>query len=82
VRLPRHCACVNAGSDAVGGATSADDEVTRLVAEQGRLQAEVDDLRAELAAVPRKRAVRSRGVVAVVLVVLTSIVVTVSVTAV
>jgi hypothetical protein len=73
---------VNPGSDAVNGATSADDEVTRLVAEQGRLQAEVDGMRAELEATPRKRAVRTRGVVAVVLVVVTSIVVTVSVTAV
>jgi hypothetical protein len=82
VRQPRHGACVNAGSDAVGDTTSADDEVSRLVDEQSRLQAEVDDLRAELAAVPRKRAVRTRGVVAVLLVVLTAILVTVSVTAV
>jgi hypothetical protein len=66
---------VNAGSDAVDDATPTEDEVTRL-------QAEVDDLRAELAATPRRRARRTRGVVAVVLVVLTSILVTVSVTAV
>jgi hypothetical protein len=73
---------VNAGSDSVGDATPADNEVERLVEEQNRLQAEVDGLRAELAGVPRKRAVRTRGVVAVALVVLTSILVTVSVTAV
>jgi hypothetical protein len=72
---------VNAGSDAVGDATPTDD-VARLAEERSRLQAEVDGLRAELAATPRKRAVRTRGVVAVVLVVITSIVVTVSVTAV
>jgi hypothetical protein len=66
---------VNTGSDAVGDATPADEEVSRL-------QAEVDGLRAELAAAPRKRAVRTRGVVAVALVVVTSILVTVSVTAV
>jgi hypothetical protein len=72
---------VNAGSDPVGDATPTDD-VARLADERSRLQAEVDDLRAELAATPRKRAVRTRGVVAVVLVVVTSIVVTVSVTAV
>jgi hypothetical protein len=66
---------VNAGSDAVDDDTPTEEEVTRL-------QAEVDDLRAELAATPRRRARRSRGVVAVVLVVITSILVTVSVTAV
>jgi hypothetical protein len=73
---------VNAGSDSVGDATPNEDEVERLVEEQNRLQAEVEGLRAELAATPRKRAVRTRGVVAVLLVVLTSILVTVSVTAV
>jgi hypothetical protein len=73
---------VNAGSDSVGDATPADDEVARLVEERSRLQAEVDGLRTELAATPRKRAVRTRGVVAVALVVVTSILVTVSVTAV
>jgi hypothetical protein len=78
----RHGACVNAGSDSVGDATPTDDEVARLADERSRLQAEVDGLRAELATAPRKRAVRTRRVLAVVLVVLTSIVVTVSVTAV
>jgi hypothetical protein len=72
---------VNAGSDPVDDATPTDD-VARLADERSRLQAEVDGLRAELAGVPRKRAVRTRGVVAVALVVVTSIVVTVSVTAV
>jgi hypothetical protein len=78
----RDGANVNAGSDPVGDATPTDDEVARLVEEQNRLQAEVEGLRAELEATPRKRAVRTRRVVAVLLVVLTSIVVTVSVTAV
>ena len=73
---------MNAGSDSVGDATPNEDEVARLVEEQNRLQAEVEGLRAELSATPRKRAVRTRGVVAVLLVVLTSILVTVSVTAV
>jgi hypothetical protein len=83
VRPARHGADVNAGSDAVGDATPTDDEVARLADERSRLQAEVDDLRAELATTaPRRRAVRTRGVVAVVLVVVTSILVTVSVTAV
>jgi hypothetical protein len=72
---------VNAGSDPVDDATPTDD-LARLADERSRLQAEVDGLRAELEAVPRKRAVRTRGVVAVALVVVTSIVVTVSVTAV
>jgi hypothetical protein len=72
---------VNGGSDAAGDATPTDD-VARLADERSRLQAEVEGLRAELAATPRKRAVRTRGVVAVALVVLTSILVTVSVTAV
>jgi uncharacterized membrane protein len=80
VLVARDGSDVNA--DAVEGGTPADDEVTRLVEEQNRLQAEVDGLRAELATAPRKRAVRTRGVVAVALVVLTSILVTVSVTAV
>jgi hypothetical protein len=69
-------------TDAVDGATPADDEVARLVEEQNRLQAEVDGLRAELAVAPRRRAVRTRGVAAVALVVVTSLLVTVSVTAV
>lgn len=73
---------MNAGSDSVGDPTPIDDEVARLADERSRLQAEVDGLRAELATAPRKRAVRTRRVLAVVLVVLTSIVVTVSVTAV
>jgi hypothetical protein len=73
---------VNAGSDSVGGATPTDDEVARLADERSRLQAEVDGLRAELSATPRRRAVRTRGVVAVALVVVTSILFTVSVTAV
>jgi hypothetical protein len=73
---------VNAGSDSVGDATPTDDEVARLADERSRLQAEVDGLRAELAVAPRRRAVRTRGVVAVALVVVTSILVTVSVTAV
>ena len=66
----------------MGDATPTDDEVARLVEEQNRLQAEVDGLRAELSVTPRRRAVRTRGVVAVALVVITSILVTVSVTAV
>ncbi len=66
----------------MGDATPTDDEVARLVEEQNRLQAEVDGLRAELSTTPRRRAVRTRGVVAVALVVITSILVTVSVTAV
>lgn len=73
---------MNAGSDSVGDATPTDDEVARLADERSRLQAEVDGLRAELATAPRRRAVRTRGVVAVALVVVTSILVTVSVTAV
>jgi hypothetical protein len=73
---------VNTGSDSAGGATPTDDEVARLVEEQNRLQAEVDGLRAELSVTPRRRAVRTRGVVAVALVVVTSILFTVSVTAV
>jgi hypothetical protein len=73
---------VNADSDSVGDATPTDDEVARLADERSRLQAEVDGLRAELATAPRRRAVRTRGVVAVALVVVTSILVTVSVTAV
>ncbi len=74
--------CVDASSDSVGDATPTDDEVARLVEEQNRLQAEVDGLRAELSTTPRRRAVRTRGVVAVAFVVVTSILVTVSVTAV
>ena len=66
----------------MGDATPTDDEVARLVEEQSRLQAEVDGLRAELSTSPRRRAVRTRGVVAVALVVITSILFTVSVTAV
>jgi hypothetical protein len=73
---------VNAGSDSVGDGTPTDDEVARLADERSRLQAEVDGLRAELATAPRRRAVRTRGVVAVALVVVTSILFTVSVTAV
>jgi hypothetical protein len=73
---------VNAGSGSVGDATPTDDEVARLADEKSRLQAEVDGLRAELATAPRRRAVRTRGVVAVALVVVTSLLVTVSVTAV
>jgi hypothetical protein len=73
---------VDAGSDSVGDATPTDDEVARLVEEQNRLQAEVEGLRAELSTTPRRRAVRTRGVVAVALVVVTSILFTVSVTAV
>jgi len=73
---------VNAGSGSVGDATPTDDEVARLADERRRLQAEVDGLRAELATAPRRRAVRTRGVVAVALVVVTSLLVTVSVTAV
>ena len=73
---------MNADSDSVGDATPTDDEVARLADERSRLQAEVDGLRAELATAPRRRAVRTRGVVAVALVVVTSILVTVSVTAV
>jgi hypothetical protein len=73
---------VNAGSDSVGDATPTDDEVARLADERSRLQAEVEGLRAELSTAPRRRAVRTRGVVAVALVVVTSILVTVSVTAV
>ena len=64
-----------------GGTTPTDDEVARLADERSRLQAEVDGLRAELATAPRRRAVRTRGVVAVALVVVTSLLVTVSVTA-
>jgi hypothetical protein len=66
----------------VGDATPTDDEVARLADERSRLQAEVDGLRAELSTAPRRRAVRTRGVAAVALVVVTSILVTVSVTAV
>jgi hypothetical protein len=66
----------------VGDATPTDDEVARLADERSRLQAEVDGLRAELSTAPRRRAVRTRGVVAVALVVVTSILFTVSVTAV
>ena len=73
---------MNAGSGSVGDATPTDDEVARLADERRRLQAEVDGLRAELATAPRRRAVRTRGVVAVALVVVTSLLVTVSVTAV
>jgi hypothetical protein len=74
---------VNAAPDsAAGGATPTDTEVARLMEEQSRLQAEVDGLRAELSTAPRRRAVRTRGVVAVALVVVTSILFTVSVTAV
>ena len=73
---------MDAGSDSVGDATPTDDEVARLADERSRLQAEVDGLRAELSATPRRRAVRTRGVVAVALVVVTSILFTVSVTAV
>jgi hypothetical protein len=65
----------------VGDATPTDEEVARLVEEQSRLQAEVDGLRAKLAAPPRPGG-RTRRMLAVVLVVLTSIVFTVSVTAV
>jgi hypothetical protein len=77
-----HGADVNAGSDSVDDATPTDDEVARLADERSRLQAEVDGLRAKLATAPRRRAVRSRGVVAVALVVVTSILFTVSVPAV
>jgi hypothetical protein len=73
---------VNAGSDSVSDPTPTDDEVARLADERSRLQAQVEGLRAELSATPRRRAVRTRGVVAVALVVVTSILVTVSVTAV
>jgi hypothetical protein len=61
-----------------GAAGSTDDEIARLDAERARLQAEVDDLRAELAA-PKRGAGRPRRIVAVALVVLTSLVVTVAV---
>jgi len=77
-----HGADVNAGSDSVGDATPTDDEIARLADERSRLQAELDRLRAELATAPRRRAPRSRDVVAVALVVVTSILFTVSVTAV
>ena len=73
---------MNAGSDSVGDATPTDEEIARLADERSRLQAEVDGLRAELSTAPRRRAVRTRGVVAVALVVVTSILFTVSVTAV
>jgi hypothetical protein len=73
---------VSTGPDSTaGGTTPTDDEVARLADERSRLQAEVDGLRAELATAPRRRAVRTRGVVAVALVVVTSLLVTVSVTA-
>ncbi|MGH9227532.1 MAG: hypothetical protein ACRD07_02170 [Acidimicrobiales bacterium] len=72
---------MSTGPDPTAGvAKPADDEVARLVEEQNRLQAEVDDLRAELAAAPRRRAGRLRRVLAVVLVVVTSLVFTVAVT--
>jgi hypothetical protein len=59
-------------------AGSTDGEIARLEAERARLQAEVDGLRAELAA-PRPHGGRPRRIVAVALVVLTSLVVTVAV---
>jgi hypothetical protein len=78
----RHGANMNAGSDSVGDATPTDDELARLVEEQNRLQAEVEGLRAELATAPRRRGGRTRRILAVALVVITSIVFTVGVTAV
>jgi hypothetical protein len=73
---------VSTGPDSTaGGTTPTDNEVARLADERSRLQAEVDGLRAELATAPRRRAVRTRGVVAIALVVVTSLLVTVSVTA-
>jgi len=78
-----HSTDVNAAPDsAAGGARPTDTAVARLMEEQSRLQAEVDGLRAELAAAPRRRGGRTRRILAVVLVVVTSIVFTVSVTAV
>lgn len=78
---PGHGADVNAGSDSTSGvAKPGDDEVARLADERSRLQAEVDDLRAELAAAPRPRGGRTRRIAAVALVVVTSLVFTVAVT--
>lgn len=68
--------------ESAGVAEPSESEVARLADERSRLQAEVDGLRAKLATAPRRRAVRTRGVVAVALVVVTSILFTVSVTAV
>jgi hypothetical protein len=74
---------VDEGPDeSAGVAEPSESEVARLADERSRLQAEVDGLRAKLATAPRRRAVRTRGVVAVALVVVTSILFTVSVTAV
>jgi hypothetical protein len=65
-------------SDPAAGTNRPSDEIAQLEAEQARLQAEVDTLRAELEHAPRRPAGRSRRIAAVALVVVTSIVFTVA----
>lgn len=71
---------VSQGPDPVAGSPeSAESEVARLAAERDRLQAEVGDLRAQFAMATPRPPGRLRRIVAVVLVVVTSIVFTVAV---
>jgi hypothetical protein len=60
-------------------AAATPDEVARLEEERARLQAEVGDLRAQVARTRTRRARRARGIVAALLVVVTSVVATVAV---
>ncbi len=60
-------------------AESAEEEIARLAEEQARLEAEVEDLRGQLAAPAPRRKGRPRRIVTALLVLLTSLVVTVAV---
>jgi hypothetical protein len=64
---------------AAGVGEPAEEEIARLAEERARLQAEVDDLHAQLATAPPRRAGRPRRIGTALLVVVTSLVITVAV---
>lgn len=66
-------------TESTESAAASPDEVARLQEERARLEAEVGDLRARVAGTKTRRARRTRGIAAVLLVVLTSVVATVAV---
>jgi hypothetical protein len=70
---------MTSSTESTGSPAATPDEVARLEEERDRLQAEVGDLRARVAGTSTRRARRTRGIAAVLLVVLTSVVATVAV---